>query len=312
MVNRLAWNIYCQMASPTHSVAVNYSTTITTTICLTGLFFHSRPVTKLKKIVWKLLVQEHPTNTVRTLKEITELHILYTVIQCLMLTVRDGRTCTYRPVTYVHTYMYVHTCMYVRTCTYRPVMQQNTSQVVIVSSAQDWVWAGAVQRWGWRGTVFSQTPVLPPCKLCLGSTMQIVLELLRSYIFWRSTVDTFQGPGPRKFRLELHASLTLVWSWVMLVGCMLHATELIKCSHTKQKQCTDASLLLHAWILLVNLWCVGMNTDDCTLHSVQTANSAQLDKCSIKNLKYFNQDWYIRKKKWCHAKTLWSLAEKLL
>jgi len=44
------------------------------------------------------------------------------------------------------------------------------------------------------------------CKFCFGSAVQLVLELLHSCIFWRSTVDTFQGPVPpplpKNFQLE--------------------------------------------------------------------------------------------------------------
>jgi len=39
------------------------------------------------------------------------------------------------------------------------------------------------------------TAVFSSCKRCLGAAMQVVLELLRSCVFWRSTVDTFQEPA---------------------------------------------------------------------------------------------------------------------
>ena len=38
--------------------------------------------------------------------------------------------------------------------------------------------------------------------LDIGSAIQVVLELFSSCIFWRSRVDTFQGPSRRNLRLE--------------------------------------------------------------------------------------------------------------
>ena len=109
---------------------------------------------------------------------------------------------------------------------------------------------------GKRPSFLLALPVFPPIQVvtlqsfsCSESAVQIVLEFLCSCIFWRSTVDTFQGPTPtQKF------SVNRSWQESCRTANILHVKKL---NHGPFSRCV---ILCYFCVLSLGCSCSVVNT----------------------------------------------------